>query len=60
MFVNLIPYHLTEHGEVAPERHYESPLPVTPPHGPDGLFSSAELDQLIQVLEAVRTTAVAA
>ena len=60
MFVNLIPDHLTERGEVAPERLYESPFLVTSPHGPDGLFSNAKLDQLIQVLETVRTTAVAA
>ena len=44
----------------APVRLYESLFTEVTPYGPDGLFSSAELDQLIQVLEAVLATAVAA
>ena len=46
-FVNLIVDHLTEHGMVAPDRPYESPFTDDTPRGPDGLFSTAELDELM-------------
>ncbi len=59
-FVNLVVDHLTEHGVVPPERLYESPFIDLAAHGPDRLFTTAELDELLQVLDAVRATAVAA
>jgi type I restriction enzyme R subunit len=59
-FVNLIVDHLTEHGIIEPSRLYESPFTDLTPRGPDGLFAPPELDQLIRLLDAVRTTAVAA
>ncbi len=59
-FVNLIVNHLTEHGVMEAARLYESPFTDLTPRGPDGLFSSAQVDALVAVLQAVRATAIAA
>lgn len=59
-FVNLIVDHLTEHGSVDAARLYESPFTDLAPHGPDRLFGTTDLDELLQTLHAVRATAVAA
>jgi type I restriction enzyme R subunit len=59
-FINLIVDHLTEHGVMAPERLYESPFTDLTPRGPDGLFRPADIDELLAVLQSVRSTAVAA
>ncbi len=58
-FVNLIVNHLTEHGVMEAKLLYESPFTDLTPHGPDGLFTSAQVDELMGVLERVRTTATA-
>jgi type I restriction enzyme R subunit len=58
-FVNLIVNHLTEHGVMEASLLYESPFTDLTPRGPDGLFSSAQVDQLMGVLDRVRTTAIA-
>lgn len=59
-FINLVIDHLTEHGIVEPERLYESPFTDVSPHGPEDLFDSFEIDELMRVFDAVRATAVPA
>ena len=39
---------------------YESPFTDITPHGPDGLFPSELMDELMGVLDNIRKTAVAA
>ena len=42
-----------------PEMLYESPFTDVSPSGPDGLYESAQVDELIEVLEEIRARAVA-
>jgi type I restriction enzyme R subunit len=59
-FVNLIVDHLTEHGVMDAAMLYESPFTDLTPRGPDGLFSSAQVDELVGILGSVRDMAIAA
>lgn len=59
-FVNLVVDHLTAHGVMEPAQLYDSPFTDITPHGPDGLFRSADVDVLLRSLEAVKASAVAA
>ena len=57
--MNLIVNHLTEHGVMEASLLYESPFTDLTPRGPDGLFSSAQVDELMVVLAGVRARATA-
>lgn len=59
-FVNLIVDHLTEHGVMEAAMLYESPFTDLTPRGPDGLFDSALIEELLSALEKVRRSATAA
>jgi type I restriction enzyme R subunit len=59
-FVNLIVDHLTEHGTMKPEVLYESPFTDLNPQGPEGVFNTSQVDELVAALEAVRRRAAAA
>ncbi len=59
-FVNLIVNHLTDHGVMEAALLYESPFTDFTPRGPDGLFTSTQVDELVAVLAAVKATALAA
>jgi type I restriction enzyme R subunit len=58
-FVNLIVDHLTEHGAMKPGLLYESPFTDLNPQGPEGIFNSDQIDELVGLLSQVWAKAVA-
>jgi type I restriction enzyme, R subunit len=56
-FVNLIITYLTEHGVMDIGRLYEAPFTDHAPAGPEALFSSADIETLVDLLGQVRATA---
>ena len=58
-FVNMIVDYLTENGVMDPKLLYESPFTDKSPRGPEGVFSSVQVDQLVAVLTEIRERAAA-
>ncbi|MDX1996746.1 MAG: type I restriction-modification enzyme R subunit C-terminal domain-containing protein, partial [Thermoanaerobaculia bacterium] len=58
-FVNLVVEHLTERGVMDAALLYESPFTDLTAQGPTGLFSPAEVKELVGVIEDVRGRAAA-
>lgn len=58
-FVDLIVNHLTEHGVMDAVLLYESPFTDITPQGPDGIFTSAQVNELVLLLDEVHARAVA-
>jgi type I restriction enzyme, R subunit len=58
-FVNLIVDHLIKNGVMNPELLYESPFTDLNPLGPEGIFNSTQVDELISLLSELRSRAVA-
>jgi type I restriction enzyme R subunit len=56
-FVNLVVDHLTAHGVMNPAQLYESPFTDLAARGPDELFEPAQVDELVNRLDAVRLAA---
>ena len=59
-FVNLIVDHLTEHGVMDAALLYESPFTDINPQGPEGVFSSKQVGELVAILEQVKVRALVA
>ena len=53
-FLNLLIDHLTEQGVMDAARLYESPFTDLSPAGPEALFSNAQVDRIVAVLDDVR------
>jgi type I restriction enzyme, R subunit len=58
-FVNEVVDYLTEHGSMPIARLYEPPYTDHHPRGVEGLFSAAEVDQLVAALKDIRQRATA-
>jgi len=58
-FIELIVTELTANGTMEARRLYESPFLDISPQGPEGLFSVAKVEKLVQMLEDMRQRAMA-
>ena len=56
-FVNLVIDYLTQSGWMSAAQLYESPFTDFSPRGVEGVFDSAQVTQLLSILEGVRQTA---
>lgn len=58
-FIDLVIQYLTENGVMEPERLYESPFTDINPLGPEGVFPSAKVDEMVAVLAEIQHRAAA-
>jgi len=58
-FINLVVNYLTENGVMETDRLYESPFTDINPQGPEGVFRSAQVDSIVNVLIEIKQRAVA-
>ncbi len=58
-FIDLVVEHLVQHGFMDPGLLYGSPFTDLHPRGPEGLFSSDQVETLVEVLEEIRRRAAA-
>ena len=58
-FIDLIVNHLTEQGATDPSLLYTAPFTDIAPQGPEAIFPSAQVDELVSVLSDIRARAAA-
>jgi type I restriction enzyme R subunit len=58
-FIDLVVRELTQNGVMDAGRLYEAPFIDISPQGPEGIFQSARVDQIIEVLRGIRLRAAA-
>ncbi len=58
-FIDLIVQYLTENGVMDAARLYESPFTDISQQGPEAMFPTARVNELVQVLDEIRERAVA-
>ena len=58
-FIDLIVTELTANGTMDARRLYESPFLDISPQGPEGLFPSAKVEQMVQILGLIQQRAIA-
>ena len=58
-FLKLVVDHLVEHGMVEPVKLYESPFTDISPLGPNGLFDSRQLNELVAAINHANTVSIA-
>jgi type I restriction enzyme R subunit len=56
-FVNLIVDELTDNGVVEPARLYEAPYTDLTARGPEAMFTAAQVDNIVSILDAVKQNA---